>query len=640
MNIQHFVTETPEALLARHRYNMVDLEFMDGSKSSIKDVELIFLRMIWQPLLDYGILPGIEDVHSLIPFTTDTISNIHSKLYVKYLNACSEFDNHMKFILSCVCSVENVQNFSLNNLSSYVSSISQLDICDLVAHPAIQKIRNKKFNSAHGTRAWEAFFEEASKVVMDLVASDELPNNPFRVMAQTGVLKGNQIPQGVLSYGPRSDINDTVYNTVVRGCASSGVQNTEEFAIEQLSAKKSSYFNNEVIRRTQYFARLLRIVSFTRPYIYKGSCNTEKLTKLVIVKGTEKNYIDINVKTADGTWHILTHDNVKQFVNIPLEKHSPINCAHEHGVCETCFGRINSSAYFPIGMHIGMLSGTQVGAKISQMILSAKHLIKTISKAFNMEGLGSKWVKDVLKAIKLSTDIPADILENGYIGVPLQSMGPLTDLVYTNDFMCKNYSSVSEMGFYDSNLNELCFVSFGDNTKLPNLSLEFLEHTKDHLEDVKSDGNTVYLPIKGFLAKILDYQVVNDDMVGFTERVTTFLRTGIADYTNYNDILKDFTELIYSKTNVNIRYVEVLLRMFAINKVGYELPVSQDSNDVKVLGINHRVSVAPITSKICHQELMKYLKAPETYLYPKPSGLYDPLFGLNLETMEERGITK
>ena len=633
MNIEHYMKESPSALHERCQNKDMTLIFADGSVTMNDRVCLIH-RILWIPYLHVGMMPLSTDIFNIVPFTVDVPSKSHSKMFERYLReAGNGKTDHMDFTLGRFDSIQELQHYALNCLGDCVSSISQVALCKLAYHPKVQEMRNRKVDPHGGTRVWEAQFVEDGKVIMELIRSNEIPDNPFKVMAETNILKSNQIPQSMISYGPRSDIEDTIYNNIILGCSSKGTQNTTEFAIEQLSTKKASYFNNRVIAMAQYFARLLRIVSFQRPFLYPGSCGTTKLSKLVIAEGTSSNYVDIMVKKSDGSWHEITKDNHKDFVNIPLEKYSPINCKHEHGVCETCFGKLHAKAYFPYGIHMGILSATKVAAKISQMILSSKHLIRTLSMMFNMDGLGAKWLEAALKQIKLQDGIPEAIFERGYLGISIDEIGPLTDLIYSNEFMCKSYSSISEIRFYDAGLEEVCFVSFRDNSKLPNLSLDFLMHMKKNIDSIKSDGSTVYLPINKFAAPILDYQVVNDDMVGFTKRIETFLKKDISNYTNYNDILHDFTELVYDKANVNIRYIEILLRMFVVNKEGYDLVVEADSSDVHAMAINNRVEKLAISSKLCHQELMRYFKVPSTYLYPKPAGLYDPIaLGINIPT--------
>jgi len=60
-------------------------------------------------------------------------------------------------------------------------------------------------------------------------------------------LKKNQIPQMLLKYGPRSDVDDTMCRHIINESSFSGNKSVADFAVESLSAKKSAYFNKSVI---------------------------------------------------------------------------------------------------------------------------------------------------------------------------------------------------------------------------------------------------------------------------------------------------------------------------------------------------------------------------------------------------------
>ena len=127
----------------------------------------------------------------------------------------------------------------------------------------------------------------------------------------------------------------------------------------------------------------------------------------------------------------------------------------------------------------------------------------------------------------------------------------------------------------------------------------------------------------------MKYTVMNDDMVSFVNRIENFLSTQIVNYNHIPSLLKDFSTILYSKTGIEIFYVEMLLRAFMIaGPDDYNIPVLEDGHQDVMFGkISSVISEAALSTKLSFERMDGLFSDPKATLVSMREGMNDRFFG-------------
>jgi hypothetical protein len=477
-----------------------------------------------------------------------------------------------------------------------------------------------------GTKECEKLYKSLTTKLIDVIGQKEVdgvPNILFNYM-ETGILNKFQIPQQMLAYGARSDIGDEMIMHVINESATSGLKSAADLAVESLSTKKSSYFNKTVIKDTQYFARLIRLVASRISNMYKGHCGNTSTVPITIPEEHTSEFVD-KVVYLDGNRLAITDNNHGEFAGKRVGLVSPMLCRHRDGVCEYCAGRNTSKpwAFIP-EVNLGNFASTKVGGSVSQKILSSKHLVATNTIDYHLPSEFSHLFTKSRNGLTFKDSV--DLAKTRII-VPRNSVRFINDL---------DHGVVDHTKF--SKVNKI-IIEYGDehiegdiSNPLfnPYFSKAILKHlTKLDRDKLMGDAEYYIIPLKGFNRRqaVLNFDLVNDDMVKFARTIAAFLKTKIASYTSCTNALQDFIEALYQKTSVNIFFIEVIMKAYLDNSAD----AAVDPDNVVFLKMSDNIGKGSISAKLAHQEINAYFMDPRTYTVEKEPGFFDPFFGLNVK---------
>ena len=174
-------------------------------------------------------------------------------------------------------------------------------------------------------------------------------------------------------------------------------------------------------------------------------------------------------------------------------------------------------------------------------------------------------------------------------------------------------------------------VPLGSGTFLPYLSEYTLKYMKDYPDCVTIAADYIDIDMKNFNIKnpFCKYVIMNDDMLAYHTRVSTFLSTGIRNHTTVGGALNEFSATVYDKSSLNFFYLEMVLRAFNIKSPEeYVIPVIEDMNNTYFGGIAQVITNSTLSMKLSFERLGDYLSTPSAILTPKPVGMYAPFYGL------------
>ena len=272
--------------------------------------------------------------------------------------------------------------------------------------------------------------------------------------------------------------------------------------------------------------------------------------------------------------------------------------------------------YIPPEIHIGVYSATKTVSSVTQLVLSTKHLIKTLTKEYNIPLAASRYLIKNGDAIMWQVTL-AEKLRKTSIRLSLSAIGPITDLTRQTIPAGETFSAVEKIELVkDGNVCDVLDLIDGD-TK-PYLSNYMLQYMRKNYKKLVVTPETVDIPLEGFdfNKSVLRYRVVNDDMVSFLSAVENFLSTQIKEYHSVSKLIGDFIELLYHKTNIELFYVEMMLRGFMItNEDDYRIPVMERGDEyVNFGGLGPVISEAALSTKLSFERMDSLFSDPKAVL--------------------------
>ena len=150
-----------------------------------------------------------------------------------------------------------------------------------------------------------------------------------------------------------------------------------------------------------------------------------------------------------------------------------------------------------------------------------------------------------------------------------------------------------------------------------------------HYKDLRIGGEFVDIPMKDFdfHKPMFKFTAVNDDMVTYVTNVDQFLCAKICDYRSVPKCLTDFSNLVYSKADISIFYIELMLRAFLVDRSGanFSVPIITDTEQpVEFDRMSSTISEASVSTKLSFERLKELFEHAEPTLYSRGNG-----YGLN-----------
>lgn len=155
-----------------------------------------------------------------------------------------------------------------------------------------------------------------------------------------------------------------------------------------------------------------------------------------------------------------------------------------------------------------------------------------------------------------------------------------------------------------------------------------------------SDSIDIPLEKFDFSNPVFKYTATNSDMMGYVDDIGAFLSSSIGNYRSIPKVLEDFSTLVFSKTDINIFYIEVILRSFLVSQgdMDHSIPVITDPNqDVEFDKMGSMISESALSTKLAYERLQELFTKARPTLKAKGSGygFPDPHFGFGMDVEGE-----
>ena len=490
------------------------LVFDDGEIQT-NSKETIYSHYSWVFHQTYPSTPLLKRHHVQAYITKNRLSSTtHIELLERSLWDCHDSvagsifmtENTQKLVDDLAILAYNTSNKMYNELSTRLeSSVVSLDIVDFIQameHPSIKAaLDNVSFDQEYVDRTYKAINDT-------LMTSPDLKDNPLSKALKAKLIKKNQLLQCLGPRGYLTDIDSHIFPTpIIRGYTK-GIRRFYDSIIESRSAAKSLYFAQTDLQNSEYFSRRLQLLDETVQNLHPGDCgSTNYLIWKVKPKVLENGKVvsDGDLKNLYGKYY-LNEETGK--IEVITEDHTHLEgktiklrsvvagCSHPdpYGICSVCFGQL--SLHVPEHTNIGQLCSSSLTQKISQSILSVKHLDGSSS----VESI--VLTEDEAKFLKVSPTGDGFMLADSLIGMdtslvisPKEAQG-LTDILQVKDVGELGISRISELEMVGvivttKEYQERTAVTVNRGKRKANLTYEMLDYIKGQGWTIDANDNYV-----------------------------------------------------------------------------------------------------------------------------------------------------
>ena len=273
------------------------------------------------------------------------------------------------------------RNTFYNNVIGLEEFISGGDIEDFIEIHSSETVRNmldKRLQS-------QEWVEETHNTVLDVLkeAKEVRINNEIR---KAIIGKNVNTTQALQCIGPRgtlTDIDGSIYPTVITRGYSEGLDNLVYVALDSRMAAKALYYADDTIRNAEYFARKLQILCIAIESIVGDDCGTDNYLEWNVGgelndDGTVKDWGSLPMlrgsyyKTETGNL-VPIQGNEAHLIGKTIQKRWVIGCKNHDPKtkCKTCFGEMRYN--LKDGDNIGHVSSATLVKQTTQRVLSVKH---------------------------------------------------------------------------------------------------------------------------------------------------------------------------------------------------------------------------------------------------------------------------
>lgn len=528
-----------------------------------------------------------------------------------------------------------INNFIMINCQEHHKSISIHDLINIKKQPQIEAILNTPIDETSGIKNQEKQINVIRKNLVQGIQDLDSKNNPLKYFLNLHLINETQIAHIFHMIGFRTDINDSIIKYLNKGNYLEGLRNPFEYVLESLSAKKALVYNKIALPDIQYFNRKQQLAIFGLKTLYEGDCGTNETISMLLTKENYQHFFGKNI-VEKGKFISLTESNIGKYIGKLVDMRSVLKCVHVDGVCEACSGNLIKYFIHPdynIG-HNGCISFT---SSTVQNVLSSKHFQVTKS----LDYVISDALKPYFKLIKSSSNI---FLRSNLNYKDLKLGFAMNDCNYImnlKDYKIKNKEDINETHFgkfrYLSLIEKDTLIldaeSLKCNNQFPKLTKELIIYIYQNFSRLEKFDQTIWIPLDNFVTSepIFNCTVINDSIIRYVKRISTFLEKDIKTMTTTTEALNTLLNILNLKSNVNIVFIELIIKSYAVNNAidfsnispdtakYYEMASIVDLNKFRSIGVS-----------FAFERLLSTLLDPRYYLVPRNISPFDYFLGFDI----------
>lgn len=373
--------ETVELTLTDYFFNLIMWYVIIETKESIKPKHIFFEEAITKSAIKKYI-----DTH-FIEENRKKFSNIELNNIID--NALHKFTEIDQFSLFLANTINLEDTIDLMNKSKEFNDIIHADLSGV----SMEDVKNVGMDYTNKAIKY-------MKNSRELIGRDHCLADSWR--SGEGI-NPRQYKEFSINIGSKPDGKGGVFPAIVNtSFITGGLNDTMSNFIESSTGRTAQILAKMNVGTSGQFARLLGLNNMST-FLHDDPdyiCDTKAFEEIEVKN--EKILHSLNNRYyrlhPDGMEYIIKEKKCKDLIGKKIYLRSPITCASNargEGICYRCYGEL---AYTTRDVNIGRIASEELSSKLTQILLSAKHLLETKVKKF-------KWVKAFYDIFEIESNV-------------------------------------------------------------------------------------------------------------------------------------------------------------------------------------------------------------------------------------------
>lgn len=462
-----------------------------------------------------------------------------------------------------------------------------------------------------------------TKRLIDIIYHD--PYHCFGEMFRTGVgINAKQYKENCVNVGPKPNGEGGIFSAPVNSnlMYQAGLKNLLNMIIEYSGGRQAQIINQKNVGTSGAFARILKLNSMDTFLNQDPNyvCNTKNFIPITLKdEKLLKFFAGMTYRTHQNGIDYVLDERDSSLIGETLLFRSAMTCASHargDGICHCCYGKL---AYGNSDVNIGIMGAELLSSVLTQMLLSAKHLLEAIIKKMTWTNEEEFWNIFSLDCNEISLNANTDLSKYKMV-ISVEEEGDIRLEEDYDDIDFNQYMVQINIEYPDGSIRTY-ETSNGDHLYL---TLVFNELIRKRLNEVDDDG-FIKIPLSDlgdmslFLITIGNNQL-SDALNKLQKILNNSKETG--KYSK-DEILQVFMEtIIESNIRIQATHCAVILSNQIRSK---EDPLlmprwEYEDEEYQILTLNGALKKSPSISKtLTYSHIDEMLYSPLTYRKTKPS---------------------
>lgn len=377
-----------------------------------KKVDVSYIRT--ETFKDYTISNYADKLLDLFDFKTHDMSQLNEKLSTMTENLAFMSEDFAKY-----------KSFSMD-----LWGLAEVYLNE----PEFRKLYNKTINP--DLQACEIEHEN-ERDIRKMIGILSRNNTSFSCMIQADKLtKSKQLCEFILNAELRPDMDGNTFPYPIQSNFVKGLKSIPDQFQDASGAMKAAVLNKRNTGDAGYLSTQVSLVTISRTFNKEPGhvCDTHFPLSGIAIKTKE------HLKRFNKRYYFVDDPDDIQLINSDRDDHligteinlfSPLTCDSGEHICYRCYGDL---AYVNASKHIGVLAALLNTEAITQLMLSAKHLLKTCSDMLEFP----EFVFNYL-------DLKSSVMEVKYL--PSSSFKNKFIIIHDDDIMLANSNDNDNLEF-------------------------------------------------------------------------------------------------------------------------------------------------------------------------------------------------
>ena len=546
-----------------------------------------------------------------------------------------------------LCSLFEHFSYYLANTINNEDDIALMRACpeyDQIKHCSLQGV------------PFEQVKDEGMKITMraiDIIKNSEMYigyehglTNSFRA---NEAINPRQFKEAGINIGTKPTTDGGIFPYLIdKNFSSGGVNDPVSYYIESSTARTAQILSKINVGDSGELARILGLNNTDTVLNLEPSyeCLSQHFIKfeikskrhLSMVKGRYFRF------TPKGVDYIMSEDDT-DLIGQTIYLHSPMTCASNssgHGICRRCYGTLY---WTNININVGKFAAENLSSKLTQILLSAKHLLETLISHIKWNPEFKDFFVLDINSIKISEDLIDDDLLSKYIIIidpdSIQLVNDEEDAINVQESNSDDESEDEEMdeGFETEIKNDDIYNEYitGFTLRCPNgkeIYISSEEQTELYLSQylntqIRKKANNrdgkVNISLAHLIEDTLFYIKINNNEISKTmnDIINIINKSAITEKLSKDEALQELVDLIIAgNLDIDAIHLEVILSNQIVDaKNPLRKPNWNDPHVLyKMLTLNQALTNNPsVIISLLYKDLARVLYNPLTYSKRGPS---------------------